>query len=261
MGILDDWKLMPAELDTIVSANPSLRGFMFGYVAEYKLRTLWFNDERIVDLIKYANHDRTRKGDLNFFYKGVDISVEVKSLQTATVRKVDDKYTARFQCDASDRRTVRLPSGETLATTCLMAGEFDLLAVNLFAITGDWTFAFARNKDLPRSQHRAYTSEQRQYLLATLMSITWPLTPPFSLEPFALLDQIVAEGQRDFGGPASIGRTGVGFQQAYYLLSAMSPIEAGRILASPIDLREFIQSHRLDLTDDDIRELKSIFRA
>ncbi len=33
MGILEEWKLTAHELDEIVSMNPSLRGFMFGYVS------------------------------------------------------------------------------------------------------------------------------------------------------------------------------------------------------------------------------------
>jgi len=37
-NILDYWNLTPDELSEIVSANPSLRGMMEGYIAEYKLK-------------------------------------------------------------------------------------------------------------------------------------------------------------------------------------------------------------------------------
>ncbi|MFN8485151.1 MAG: restriction endonuclease [Anaerolineae bacterium] len=195
MGILERWQVTPEELDEIVTANPSLRGFMLGYVAEYKLRKLWFQDERVVGLVKYANHDRTRKGDLSFFYKGLEMSVEVKSLQTATIKKVGDEYSATFQCDASDKRMVYLRGGESVVTTCLVVGDFDLLAVNLFALTNEWRFAFAKNRDLPRSRYRGYTPEQRDQLLATLMKIKWPLESPFYAELYQLLDEIVQEGR------------------------------------------------------------------
>lgn len=184
---------MVEELNEIISANPSLRGFLLGYVAEHKLRQLLLADERVCHLIKYDNHDRRRKGDISFFYQGVEISVEVKSLQTGSVRKTDTGYVGRFQCDASDRRRVMLPNGDEIETTCLLVGEFDLLAVNLFDFLGKWPFAFARNKDLPRSRYRGYTEEQHQYLLATLMEITWPLSSPFREEPFSLLDEIIRE--------------------------------------------------------------------
>jgi len=191
MGLLEEWKLSPGELDEIVSLNPSLRGFMFGYVSEYKLGKKWFSDSRVSDVVKYDNHDRTRKGDITFKYKEVEIIVEAKSLQTNSVRRIGDEYVGKFQCDASDRRKVSLPNGEEIETTCLVVGEFDLLAVNLFAFTKEWDFAFARNSDLPRTRSHRYTPRQRQYLLATLVEVTWPLKPPFQREPFALLDEIV----------------------------------------------------------------------
>jgi len=96
-----------------------------------------------------------------------------------------------LQCDASDRRSIRLPNGDVLETTCLVVSEFDLLAVNLFALENKWRFAFARNEDLPHATYRGYIEEQRQYLLATLMTVTWPLQPPFGAEPFRLLENIV----------------------------------------------------------------------
>lgn len=193
MGILEQWKLSSDELNEILAANPSLRGMTFGYVSEYKLRKMWFSDDRVTDSVKYDDHDRAKKGDLAFNYKGARISVEVKSLQSNTIRMVDDTYNAKFQCDASDRRRVTLPNGEELETTCLIAGEFDLLAVNLFDFEKEWRFAFAKNLDLPRSTYSKYTAPQRTYLLATQVQISWPLKPPFQAEPFGLLDEIAQE--------------------------------------------------------------------
>lgn len=92
-----------------------------------------------------------------------------------------------------DRRTVALPDGSKLATTCLLAGGFDILAVNLFEFGHQWRFGFIRNKDLPRSRFRKYTDYQRKHLLATGVPVTWPLKPPFYGEPFTLLREIVRE--------------------------------------------------------------------
>lgn len=167
---------------------------MVGYVAEYKLRKMFFEgDGRIHNLRKYDNHDRARPGDLEFTYRGALIKVEVKSLQTATIRKEGNSYVAKFQCDASDRRKVTLPNGESIVTTCLVAGGFDLLAVNLFEFEQRWQFAFARNQDLPRSRYRGYTPRQRRHLLATLVEVRLPLQPPFTGDLFRLLDEIVRE--------------------------------------------------------------------
>lgn len=196
MGVLERWKVTPEELNEIIAASPSLRGFLFGYVSEYKLKKMWFSDPRISKLIKYNNHDREKKGDLSFEYKGFEMRVESKSLQTHSIRKLDGESIGKFQCDASDRREVTLPSGEKLETTCLVVGDFDLVAVNLFEFEQEWRFAFAKNADLPRSRYSKYTPEQRQYLLATLIEVSWPPKPPFYAEPYRLLDEIVLEKSR-----------------------------------------------------------------
>jgi hypothetical protein len=193
VGVLDRWKVTPGELDEILSERPSLRGITFGYVGEYKLRKIWFRDERVAQLRTYDNHERARKGDLSFMFKGVEISVEVKSLQTGSISREGGHCTGKLQCDASDRRRVILPNGDEIQTTCLVVGEFDLLAVNLFEFREDWLFAFAKNADLPRSRYRRYTEDQRRYLLATLIEVTWPVSAPFQAEPFHLLDEIAAE--------------------------------------------------------------------
>lgn len=190
-NILKYWDITIDELSEIIGAAPSLRGMMEGYVAEYKLREFLKASGRIVGEIgKYNDHDREKRGDLFIIYKGKKIGIEVKSLQTNTIKQVDGKLVAKFQCDASDRREVELPDGEKLETTCLVAGEFDLLAVNLFAFRKKWDFAFAKNLDLPRTTYGKYTPQQRKHLLATLMEITWPLQNPFQSDPFPLLNEI-----------------------------------------------------------------------
>jgi hypothetical protein len=40
MGMLDEWQVTWGDLNEIIGLNPSLRGMVFGYVAERKLRTM-----------------------------------------------------------------------------------------------------------------------------------------------------------------------------------------------------------------------------
>jgi hypothetical protein len=194
MGILERWGVTLDEINDILAERPSVRGILLGFIAEYKLAQIWFsNDPRVDSLERYKNHDRTRAGDLGFRYKGVLVSVQVKSLQSSSVLKTETGYKGTLQCDASDRRLVHLPNGESVETTCLLVGGFDLLAVNLFEFGQEWRFAFAKNSDLPRTTSSKYTPEQREFLLATSVRITWPLQPPFYEDPFTVLDMIVAE--------------------------------------------------------------------
>lgn len=150
------------ELTLLVQQNPSLYGMLLGYAAEMKLEKMWFAGRPGVSGIqKYDDHDRTRKGDRVVVYKGVPIKIECKSLQTSMIKNVGKgRFQGKVQCDASDRRTIRLPDGSTVTTTCLRVGEFDLLA--------------------------------------SLVPVSWPPEPPFYDEPFTLMDRIV-KGQRKAG--------------------------------------------------------------
>lgn len=192
-SIQHHWQLSETELSDIINANPSLRGMLFGYVSEYKVRKTWFERDEFSGLKKYDDHDRSKKGDLSVIYKGREVKIEVKGLQTNSVKQIEkDSWQGNFQCDASDRREVILPNGRKLTTTCLLVGEFDLLAVSLFQFGDTWRFAFALNSELPRSTYNKYDEkEERPYLLKSNMKITWPLSPPYQASPFPLLNWIV----------------------------------------------------------------------
>lgn len=192
--ILEKWQITAEELTTIVNENPSLRGFIFGYVSEYKARTYFNGHTGVKNLIKYDDHDRTSKGDISFQYRGREFKIEAKSLQTNSVKHLGgDNWKGNFQCDASDRREITLPNGHTVNTTCLLVGEFDIVAVSLFAFGDKWRFAFAKNSDLPHpnARSRNVNPEDYEYLIKSLIGITWPLQPPFTTDVFSLLDEMI----------------------------------------------------------------------
>jgi len=191
--ILERWDIKAADLTHIVDSSPSLRGMLLGYVAELKLTELLQASPHVSESTKYDDHDRTKKGDRVIVYRGCRFILECKSLQTNSVKRVSERWTGAVQVDASDKREVILADGTTLTTTCLKVGEFDVLAVNLFAFENQCRFVFARNRDLPRSAFRGYTPEQREQLLATLVAVTWPPEPPFQTDVFALLDVMLRE--------------------------------------------------------------------
>jgi len=90
---------------------------------------------------------------------------------------------------------VKFPDGSVLETTTLLFGEFDVLAAGLFMFRGKWDFAFALNRDLPKSSNPAYSEYQRERLITSMIDITWPVQQPFTLDLYELLDKLAVEEQ------------------------------------------------------------------
>lgn len=199
IDFFERWDASMEEFNTVLTRNPSIRGMVLGYLAEEKVRNSFFEDHPDVsNLHSPDDHDREKKADWIFDYKGETIYCEVKSLQSNEVQRVDtpdggSKWKGKYQCDASDRRPVTLPNGEELETTCLVVDEFDLLAVNLFEFGHEWRFAFAKNEDLPTSPWHGYDEEVRQHLIKGTMAIDWPLDEegPYEATPWGLLEETI----------------------------------------------------------------------
>lgn len=177
----------------MVDENPSLRGILLGYVAEHKFREMIEAHPHISGSRKYDDHDRNRKSDRVIVYKAEEFSVEVKSLQTNSIKKDGGVWRGKAQVDGSDRRIVRFPDGTELNTTLLLRGQFDILAVNCFAFGNQWNFVFAVNRNLPKSTFRKYTKAQRDQLIASLAPVSWPPEPPFVSDPFPLVEALYQE--------------------------------------------------------------------
>lgn len=197
MTILEDWEITAEQLTEMLNENPSLRGMMLGYVAEFKLKEIITSFPEVSFTTKFDDHNRKKKGDLYIVYHGRAFDVESKSLQTNMIQydEASKKWFGKAQVDASDRRKIKLPSGEELNTTLLLRGEFDILAVNCFAFQNKWQFVFARNSDLPHSSYKKYSEEARRNLIASLVPVSYPPEPPFYQDLRELLEEMVANGE------------------------------------------------------------------
>jgi len=206
MGFLDNWDLTYDDINEITTNNPSLRSFVIGYAAEVKCKRLFFDGHPdTTGIYKPDDHDRAEKGDWILTYKGERLSIEVKSLQgTSLIPKRDGSVRLNYQCDASDRRTVTFSDGSSVQTTALLVGEFDVMALNLRALTGGWDFVFIKNEDLPRmdgkGRSKGFTDFQLENLIRTSISITLGIgdkaLQPYTDDPFILFDEILAERAR-----------------------------------------------------------------
>ena len=169
---------------------------LLGYVAELKLKELISVLPDISHTYKFDDHDRKKKSGLYIVYRGKAFDVEAKSLQTNTIKYDEETqtWTAKTQVDASDRRDVTLSSGKKLNTTLLLRGEFDILAVNCFGFGGAWKFLFAKNTDLPSSTFKKYDEADRKELIASLVTVSFPVALPFYESLKDLLDSMIGEG-------------------------------------------------------------------
>lgn len=85
-SILEVWDIDESYFTDVVRDNPSLRGMILGYIAEKKLKDLFVSSGKTTNHRKDDDHDRNKKGDLTLDYKGVEIVIEVKSLQTNSIK-------------------------------------------------------------------------------------------------------------------------------------------------------------------------------
>jgi hypothetical protein len=195
-NIIDFYDISVDELTTLAEDNGNLRGMVFGYVAEYKLRR-WLEARGIEYIGKSKDHDRKNKGDLIVRYEGQQFVFESKSLQTHSAKGIgvlDEKEThwhGTYQVDASDCRATTLITGRTVTTTSIQYGEFHIVSVNLFAFGNEWRFVFAKNEDLLWTDDENIPAEDRPYLIKTQQAVTWPPKPPYYTDPAPLLKQII----------------------------------------------------------------------
>lgn len=73
-SLLKRWDITEEELTQVVDQNPSLRGMLFGYAAEVKLRQYIARNSPVTSMNKDDDHDRRKKGDLRVRTRGASSS-------------------------------------------------------------------------------------------------------------------------------------------------------------------------------------------
>lgn len=168
------WATAEVLLDALRN-RPSLRGFTYGYVAEQKFLEHVIQPNEEVKLLPRDDDHKKTKSDCTILYREKQVTIQVKSMQTNSIKLRDGIFHAVVQNDASDKRPIKLPHGKTVSTTCYKVGEYDLLAVALQPFRGDWSFAFKLNQDLRLTRSTKYPPKVQRQLLATTEPISYPL--------------------------------------------------------------------------------------
>jgi hypothetical protein len=193
-NIRDPHKWASAEtIFKVIQDNPSLRGFVYGYVSEMEFERHYLKGRSTIEGFSKDDDHKKTKADRTVIFRSKPITIQVKSIQTNSIEFENGHFVADVQNDASDRRKVKLPGGTTVETTCYVVGEYDILAVSLQPFTGEWKYAFKENSKLQRTNSKKYTPKQQRHLLATLETISFPLDPSWTEDFDAILESVSRE--------------------------------------------------------------------
>lgn len=137
------------EIMEAVDENPSLRGFLQGYIAEIKLKKQLMSLEGIESVQKIPDRSPL-KGDFMVEVGDKSVTIEVKSVSSHNAKEdfLNGGKTGKISLKRTD--STKLDNGET--TYCLPKGEFDILAACMFPVTGKWEFQFINTKYLQESE-------------------------------------------------------------------------------------------------------------
>jgi hypothetical protein len=176
--------LTVSDLKDIAIHNPSFRGYLQGYIAERKLQAQLLTLPGVESVSKIRDQ-APEKGDLKVVYRSVPITIELKSLQTASIRHdpIHDSWEGTVMVKNGDRREIITPDGKHFVTTNLIKGGFDVLGICCLAVNGEWEFQFMESRFLP--EH-----DSIQGLIRTTFQVHPLNTPCLTSSPLRVLESV-----------------------------------------------------------------------
>lgn len=144
------------DLQEMIDENPSLRGYIQGYLAERALKTQLLNIAGVSAVRKIPDM-APEKGDFEVIYKNVPLTIECKSVKTGSVKEdvLTQSWMGTVGVCNTDKREITIEGFGNISTSKLIRGQFDILAISCFAVNGEWSFMFIENRFLPSAEeHR-----------------------------------------------------------------------------------------------------------
>jgi hypothetical protein len=171
------------DLRLLIESNPSLRGYLQGYLAEYYLTKIIQATPGVSSVEKIPDSDK-QKGDFSVDYKGVNITIECKSLLSSSLRAASSPdVVGKVSLKSPGTRSITSPTGGSHLSTHLPKGTFDILAICTYNVTGIWSFYFVQNRFLPEA-------EDMPGMLSTKINIDLIETPGLTEDVSCILEQI-----------------------------------------------------------------------
>jgi len=159
------------DLSSIIDSNSGLASPMFGYIAEHWLSHQLLSTPGVSAVQKIPDREK-RKGDFAVQLSDREVTIELKCLSSCKIitDPIHQEKRGRMKIAHSDPRTI--DGHSTISTP---RGEYDVLSICTFALTGTWEYWFIHNKHLPSS-----------HILPNRVATTLTVTP--GVTPFLFKD-------------------------------------------------------------------------
>lgn len=186
----------------VFNKNIGALAFFEGYFSEYFLEKKLLQLPEITECSKPGDNNLEIKGDLVPLYKGVPIRIEVKNIKRKTndpkrkpkhVTNLYESYHTGFFSTRSGRtRKVTFSDGSVVHTYNVKRGLYDIIAVNVYQLTGKHEFAYCLESNLASTSHTcrtALTSLQCTETLRGDVCVKWPTEAPWTDNLESILEQ------------------------------------------------------------------------
>ena len=152
-GLLQGFSL--SDIEGLVKENPSLRGYLQGYLAELRLKERLLSCPGVSSVSKIPDSSSV-KGDFYVEYLGNTLTVEAKSFRShsAKYNPLSESWSASVQCKNPGTRLLNVAGRGLVQAVCVEEGRFDVLAVCTYPVTGQWSFLFCPEFFLPRAEKK-----------------------------------------------------------------------------------------------------------
>lgn len=153
-------------LASIIDSNSGLASPMFGYIAEHWLSQQLSSTPGILSAQKIPDEEK-RRGDFLVKLQDREVILELKCIGSGGIMidPIHQEKRGRIHLCHSDSRLV-----DGRPTSSTPKGEYDILGVCSYSLTGTWDYWFMNNRHLP-------TSSFHPDRVATSLAITPGVTP------------------------------------------------------------------------------------
>lgn len=188
MSMLSDFT--EEEIEHVINENPSLRGYLQGYLAEVAFKKQLSRLEHVTEVIKIPDQS-PEKGDFKITYKGIPITIEVKSLLTKSIKAdtLHDTWQGVVGIKNGDKRELEVEGYGVIRTMSLVRGGFDILAISCYAVSGKWDFVFMENEYIPPKDYN------NPALLKVSFIVNPETTPCLDLDLATILERVYMKKQ------------------------------------------------------------------